>query len=159
MSGPRTSPVIPKKYSPPIVPMTLSATGRFDCFDMMYGRSRLSIVAMNNAPYKSRNIPAKVCPDNKRNRPTGSQTSHEPRTGIIETRQAMNVRISAFGTPSINSPIPRVSPWIIPIRTCPKIIALVIPLNSFRNFSSVFLENGESVDMYFFSSSPSLIAK
>jgi len=90
--------------------MTLSAIGRFDCFDRMYGRSRLSIVATKSAPYKSRNTPANVCPDSRRNILTGNQMSHEPRTGIIETRQAMNVRISAFGTPSMNSPSPTASP-------------------------------------------------
>jgi len=159
MSGPRTSPVIPKKYKPPIVPMTLRAIGRFDCFDRMYGRSRLSIVATKRIPYKNRNIPANVWPESRRNRLTGSQTSHEPRTGIIDTRHAMNVKINAFGTPRMNRPIPSARPWIIPIRTCPKTIALVIPLNSFRNFFSVFLENGDRVDMYFFNSSPSLAAK
>ena len=151
--------MIPKKYNPPIVPMTLRAIGRFDCFDMIYGRSRLSIVATNRAPYKSRNIPANVWPESRRNKLTGSQTSHEPRTGIIETRHAMNVRINAFGIPKINKPTPSAKPWIIPIKTWPKTIALVIPLNSLRNFFSVSLENGERVDMYFFSSSPSLIAK
>ena len=50
ISGPRTRPVIPKKYSPPIVPMTLRATGRFDCFDKMIGLKMLSIVETNIAP-------------------------------------------------------------------------------------------------------------
>ena len=59
----------------------------------------------------------------------------------------MNVSINVFGTPRKNSPTPTASPCTIPIKTCPKIIALVIPLNSFRNFSSVDLENGDSVEI------------
>lgn len=34
-SGPRTNPAIPKRNSPPIVPIRESAIGRFDCFDNM----------------------------------------------------------------------------------------------------------------------------
>ena len=90
---------------------------------------------------------------------TGSQTNPEPRMGIIETRHATNVRISAFGTPSKNSPTPIASPWMIPMKTCPKTIAFVIPLSSFRNFVSVASENGDRVDRYSVSSSASLVAK
>ena len=69
--------------------------------------------------------------------------SHEPRTGIIDTRDATNVRINAFGTPKKKSPAPRARPCVIPIRTCPNTIAFVIPRNSCRNLVSVALENGE----------------
>ena len=50
ISGPRTSPAIPKKYSPPIVPMTPSAIGRFDFRERKYGLNMLSIVDTNRAP-------------------------------------------------------------------------------------------------------------
>ena len=90
---------------------------------------------------------------------TGSHTTPEPRTGIIETMHAMNVRIRAFGTPRKNRPAPIARPWTIPMKTCPKTIAFVMPLSSLRNFFSVASENGDNVDRYFFSSSPSLVAK
>ncbi len=69
--------------------------------------------------------------------------SHEPRTGIIDMIAAINVRTSAFGMPSKNSPSPKAKPWIIPMRTCPMTIASVILRNSCRNLVSVALENGE----------------
>ena len=100
-----------------------------------------------------------VCPVITRKNPTGSQMSHEPRTGIIDTIIARNVRIRAFGIPKKSRPTPSARPWTIPMKTCPKTIAFVIPLNSFRNFFSVASENGESVDIYFLSSSESLVAK
>jgi len=72
---------------------------------------------------------------------------------------AINVKINVFGTPRKNSPTPTARPCIIPMKTCPKTIALVIPLNSFRNFFSVESENGDSVEIYSLKSSESLIAK
>ena len=77
------------------------------------------------------------------NMETGNQTSHEPRTGTIDTIMARKVNIMAFGTPRRRSPIPTANPCIIPMRTCPNTIALVIPRSSFDNFFSVSLENGE----------------
>ncbi len=49
-SGPRTIPAIPKKKSPPIVPIRLRAIGRVDFFERMYGRKRLSIDETNSIP-------------------------------------------------------------------------------------------------------------
>lgn len=89
----------------------------------------------------------------------GNHTSHEPRIGIIDTRDATNVKTKTLGTPKKNSPAPNARPCITPIKTCPKIIAFVIPLNSFKNFSSVGFENGESVDVYRLSLSASFVAK
>ncbi len=48
---------------------------------------------------------------------------------------------------------------MIPMKTCPKIIAFVIPRNSFRNLSSVAFGNGESELMYFCNFSASRVAK
>lgn len=89
----------------------------------------------------------------------GNQTSHEPSTGIIDTRDATTVKTKTLGTPKKNSPAPKARPCMTPMKTCPKIIAFVIPLNSFRNFSSVAFENGESVDVYCLSLSASFVAK
>ncbi len=50
INGPKTSPTIPKKRSPPIVPIRLRATGRVDFFDSMYGLKRLSIEETKSAP-------------------------------------------------------------------------------------------------------------
>lgn len=50
VSGPRTSPTIPKKKNPPIVPISPSATGRVDRFERKYGLNILSIEDTNMAP-------------------------------------------------------------------------------------------------------------
>lgn len=78
---------------------------------------------------------------------------------MIDTIDATNVRISAFGTPRKKSPAPNARPCVIPMRTCPNMIAFVIPRNSCRNLASVAFENGESELMYLWSSSASLVAK
>jgi len=127
--------------------------------ERIYGLSKLSIDETKMPPYNIRKIPANAWPVTRRTTLTGSQTSHEPRTGIIDAIIATKVRISTFGTPRKNSPAPSARPWIIPIRTCPNIIAFVIPLNSFRNLCSVASGNGESELMYFCNSSESRVAK
>ena len=108
--GPRIRPAIPKTNRPPMVPITLRTIGRFELRERKYGLRKLSIIETKSAPYKRIKIPENTLPVAKRITPTGSQTSQDPSTGIIEAMQVMTVSNNAFGTPKKNNAAPSARP-------------------------------------------------